>query len=124
MPKRILGALLPLLFFCGPGPSQERLDPERAIALYEIEVQRVRSFDVTVAATMRIRMGTEQVAPAGKNEDGTPRLPQLKLRKLRPGEEPQIRKEFSRQVYRQGKGRIELLDGPGGKPKQIVAYDN
>lgn len=102
-------SLVLLLLLTNPGLGEQAKDADQAVKLFESAIERIRSFDVTVTANMRI--------PVGLDESGS------KLRKLRSGEEPRTRTEYSRHIYSQGRGRTELLDGLGGKPIQVDTYD-
>ncbi len=112
MGKTLVSVLLLGLAFVTPGKSQQAPDQEKALETFASAVEGVRSFDVTVTATMKILIGTVK--------DGD----RYKARKLQPGEQPRVRTEYSRQVYDQGKGRIEILDRAGGKATMVIAYDH
>jgi hypothetical protein len=84
-------------------------------------VQSIWSFDVTVELTTTLWLRAEKV---GEKEftKGT-QLPIYEFRRLRPGEEPTVKKKYSRQFCERGRGRIERLSAKDGKATELIVYD-
>ncbi len=115
---RITCLLLPFLVCV----SRASTDPDDAIRLLEGAVQTIDSFDVQVDLTTRILMQSEMLKDRYVDENGRKRAALFRSRKLRPNEAPVIQRQRIRQVYQQGKGRIEFL-GSSGNLDQVFAYD-
>jgi hypothetical protein len=112
MPKSIIyGMAWIVLVLNTSGSRTEDIDPERAIDLFEGATRAIRYYDVHVSVTMRVPLEIEEHDGKGV------------VRKLRPGETPRSRREFSRQVFDRGRGRIQVLDRATGKAQLVLGYD-
>jgi hypothetical protein len=108
------------LAFSALSHGSEKIDGKDVLYALEAAIGSIRSYDVLVKATMRIFIHSDTVGPA---PPGTTR-PMIKNRLLRQGEAPMVVRQYSRQVYLKGRGRVEIMDGAGGTGGKISTYDN
>ena len=116
--SRMLVALVMLL--ASPvAVMADELTKDEVLALFEGAVGAIKSFDLHTTVTTRRLIITEAVVT--KSPDGRRQMTVKSRRKLKPGEEPQTTQKQYRQLYLQGRGRIDFLEQ--GTGKAVLVYD-
>src|SRR5437667_11991181 len=87
--------------------AEPDLTARQVLDLFEGYAQSISSFDVRVKCSRKFLLKTEAVQDLS---GGNKRLLINDIRKLRPHDEPQILKKTYRQVFQQGRGRVEILE--------------
>ena len=100
-----------------PEESADALQPRLVL---ERVGQSIWSFDVRAEVTIKFWLNSVQLGKRGPGNS----IPIVRYEKLKPGESPKETKTYLRQVYKRGKGRIEFLDGPDGKPLKYQVYNS
>ncbi len=120
--RRLFYAVMSFLLPSVALTARPSTDPDQAISLLEGAVQAIRSFDVRVEIRLRFLIQSELVKDRYIDENNRVHFPVFKSRRLRPNEAPAMRHHYFRQVYENGKGRIEILE-PSGTANEVRTDD-
>src|SRR6266496_1919475 len=109
-----------LTMFSAGAPAEPDFTVRQVLDLFEGSLQTISSFDVRVECSRKFLLKTEAVQDLSR---GNKRLLIKDIRELRPQEQPQILKKTYRQVFQQGRGRVETLEVDGKKTVEVTVYD-
>ncbi len=118
--KRPVVLLCSMVLFLAPARADSDPTVAQVLGLLDGALQSITSFDVRVDCSRKFLLKTEAVQELSP---GKKRLIVKDIRKLRSGEQPQIFKKKYRQIFQEGKGRVEVLDVDGKKTAEITIYD-
>jgi hypothetical protein len=104
------------------GASAEDPTVAQTLRLLEGALQSIKSFDVRLNVKTTIFIEEEYAEQPGDANNSLKAPVLMKSTMLPPGQ-GKVQKKSYRQVFAQGKGRIEYLDESNGKPTAFQVYD-